>query len=103
MAWDTQINLQERTLSICGELTIFSVADIRKRLQEALAAVDTLSVDLSEVTEIDTAGLQLMLLAKRKPGKTVGFCKHPETVLRLIDLANLAQTLDDLLVMQAPQ
>ncbi|MBK7000746.1 MAG: STAS domain-containing protein [Rhodoferax sp.] len=103
MAWETQINLQERTLSICGELTIFSVADIRTRLQETLAVVDTLNIDLSEVTEIDTAGLQLMLLAKRKPGKTVGFCKHPEVVLRLIDLANLAQTLDDLLVMQAPQ
>lgn len=103
MAWDTQINLQERTLSICGELTIFSVTDIRNRLQEALAEVDTLSVDLSKVTEIDTAGLQLMLLAKRKPGKTVDFCKHPDVVLRLIDLANLAQTLDDLLVMQAPQ
>ncbi len=103
MAWETRINLQERTLSICGELTIFSVADIRTRLQEALATVDTLNVDLSEVTEVDTAGLQLMLLAKRKPGKTVGFCKHPDVVLRLIDLANLAQTLNDLLVMQAPQ
>jgi anti-sigma B factor antagonist len=103
MAWDIATNLQERTLSINGEFTIFSVADIRTRLQEALTTVDQLSVDLSGVTEIDTAGLQLMLLAKRKPGKTVGFCKHPDVVLRLIDLANLAQTLDDLLVMQAPQ
>lgn len=103
MAWDIATNLQERTLSINGEFTIFSVADIRTRLQEALTTVDQLSVDLSGVTEIDTAGLQLMLLAKRKPGKTVGFCKHPDVVLRLMDLANLAQTLDDLLVMQAPQ
>lgn len=101
MAWDVRTNTQQRMMWISGELTIFSVQDIRLRLLEMLAEVDELTVDLGEVMETDTAGLQLMLLAKRKAGKTVRFANHSDSVLRLIDLANLAQTLGDPLVLSA--
>lgn len=101
MAWDIRVDTQQRTVSLHGELTIFSVQDIRNRLLEVLATLDEIQVDLGEVTEVDTAGLQLMLLAKRKPGKTVRFSNHSDAVLRLLDLANLGQTLGDPLVLKA--
>lgn len=101
MAWDIRVDMQQRAVTICGELTIFSVQDIRNRLLEVLAGLDEVSIDLGEVTEIDTAGLQLMLLAKRKAGKTVRFCNHADAVLRLLDLANLGQALGDPLVLKA--
>ena len=101
MAWDITMSAERQLMSLSGELTIFSVQDVRNRLLEALASTDELSIDLGEVSEIDTAGLQLMLLAKRSPGKTVRFCHHSDAVVRLVDLANLAQKLGDPLVLKA--
>lgn len=101
MAWDIYVDTAQKTMSITGELTIFSVQDIHARLLETLGSLSELSVDLSKVTEIDTAGLQLLLLAKRKPERTVRFCKHSDEVLRLVDLANIGQTLGDPLIIKA--
>lgn len=101
MAWDIETDTPRKSMSISGELTIFSVQDVRMRLIEVLRELDEVSVDLGAVTEADTAGLQLMLLAKRKPGKTVRFCNHSDEVLRLIDLANVGQTLGDPLILKA--
>ena len=50
---------------------------------------------------MDTAGLQLMLIAKRYPGKSVQFVNHPPAVLRLVDLANLGSALGDPLYLAA--
>jgi anti-sigma B factor antagonist len=101
MAWDIRVDTREKSMAIVGELTIFSVLDIRSRLLEVLVSLDEVNVDLGEVTEVDTAGLQLMLLAKRKAGKTVRFCNHSDEVLRLLDLANVGQTLGDPLILKA--
>lgn len=101
MSWDITVDLSQRSMSIIGEFTIFSVQEIHARLRETLQTVDELSIDLSNVTEIDTAGLQLMLLAKRKPERLVRFCNHSDEVLRLVDLANIGQTLGDPLILKA--
>lgn len=101
MAWDIRFDAGEKTLWLAGELTVFSVQDIRNRLLEVLFAQDEIEVDLGAVTEIDSAGLQLMLLAKRKPGKTVRFRHHSNEVLRLVDLANVGHLLGDPLLIEA--
>jgi anti-anti-sigma factor len=49
-------------LRIAGELTIFRAVELKQAL---LAVPAPQEVDLSGVTEIDTAGLQLLILAKR--------------------------------------
>lgn len=101
MSWEVKIDTERNGMTLCGELTIFSVQDVHRQLLDALKTRDELQVDLGEVTEVDTAGLQLMLLAKRKPGKTVRFSNHSDAVLRHIDLANLGQTLGDPLILRA--
>jgi anti-sigma B factor antagonist len=101
MRWDIKVDIESRTLKISGELTIFSVASARESLLEAMAQTDELTVDLAGVTELDSAGLQLMLLAKRKQGKVVHFRDHPDAVLRLIKLARVEPTLGDPLVLRA--
>jgi anti-sigma B factor antagonist len=84
------------SLAIAGELTIFSALPLKERLLASIAAAPdaaAVDVDLSDVTEIDTAGLQLMLLAKREAnlaGKNVRFVRHSDAVLDLIDLCDLA-------------
>lgn len=61
-------------------------------------------VDLSGVTEIDSAGLQLMLMAKREAailGKEVRFVRHSDPVLELIDLCALAGQFGDPLLIRS--
>lgn len=86
---------------IAGELTIYTVAEIKAALAEAMAQYDELEVDLSGVTEVDTAGVQLMLIAKSNPGKKVSFTKHAQGVVRMVDLANLGVALGDPVVLDA--
>lgn len=86
---------------LSGDLTIYTVAEIKAALAQAMDSADTLEVDLADITDMDTAGLQLMLIAKRRIGKTVSFVKHSPVVLRFIDLANLGGVLGDLLVVEA--
>lgn len=95
MSWEVTFDESQGLMSVSGELTIFSIEDIRFRLLEAFKKVDDVRVDLGGIDEIDTAGLQLMLLAKRKPGRKVRFFNHSDEVLDLIRLANLGKTLGD--------
>lgn len=53
------------TVMIEGEMTIFNAAAIQAQLLQAMQSGSALQVDLSAVTEFDTAGLQLMVAAKK--------------------------------------
>ena len=92
----TDENSSPPALAISGEFTIFTAADLKPRLLHAVidAESEDVDIDLSEVSEIDSAGLQLMLLASRQPGKTVHWRHHPDEVRYLITLANVGHLLD---------
>ena len=103
MAADAQGAVTVARLALEGELTIYVAAETKARLANAMLSADRLEIDLSGITEIDTAGLQLMLLAKRNIGKDVVFVNHSPAVLRLLDLANLGSVLGDPLVLSAKE
>ena len=88
-------------LSLTGDLTIYHALEQKTVLLDALLTRGDLELDLSQIGEIDTAGLQLMLIAKRNPGKEVSFINHPQSVLRLIDLANVGGVFGDPLFISA--
>lgn len=52
-------------LVVAGEFTIYRAAELCERFREAVAPSADLAVDLAEVTECDTAGVQLLLAAAR--------------------------------------
>ncbi|MGN6668353.1 MAG: STAS domain-containing protein [Trinickia sp.] len=53
--------------SVEGELTIYHVAERRAELQRALiGATDSFLLDLASVTELDSAGVQLLLAVRRR-------------------------------------
>ena len=55
-------------LRIEGELTIYRAAELAAAMKAALAGVPAgaaLELDLAEVTEMDSAGVQLLLAARR--------------------------------------
>lgn len=81
--------------SIGGEFNIFTAESNKNRLLHAIRSAKTpeINIDLSDVTEIDTTGLQLMAMAKREAaenGKSLRFIGHSEPVLDLIDLCGLS-------------
>lgn len=92
------------TLHLEGELTIYRAAELKARLMEGLNGGKPLEVDLSGVTEVDGAGLQLLILAKdetRGNDQRVRFVGHSPAVLEVIDLANLSGQFGDPVVLAA--
>ena len=53
-------------LSLSGELTIYSVQELKSLLLTAVDGNSDVTIDMSEVSEVDTAGLQLVLLARKE-------------------------------------
>ncbi|MFZ2269909.1 MAG: STAS domain-containing protein [Azonexus sp.] len=85
-------------LEIKGELNIFTAAELRLQLLEALAGNPELEVDLTQVSEIDSAGLQLMLAAKREAAtrqQTLQFTGHSPAVFDALELCRLSGQLGD--------
>lgn len=54
------INDGELSLAIEGELSIYTVAELKARLERALGDCRALQIDLAAVTEMDAAGVQLL-------------------------------------------
>ncbi|GAB3192605.1 STAS domain-containing protein [Hydrogenophaga aquatica] len=87
-------------LAIEGDFTILRAVELKQQIEQAVAQASQpgADIDLSGVTEIDSAGLQLMVMAKReavRQGKQLRFVRHSEAVVDLIELCDLAGQLGD--------
>jgi anti-sigma B factor antagonist len=85
-------------IAVEGELNIFKVADLRQRLLEAISDGSEVEVDLSHVSEIDSAGIQLMVAAKREAAtrsKLLRFTGSGPAVSDIIELFSLASYLGE--------
>jgi anti-anti-sigma factor len=94
----TQVDLQ-----IQGELSIYRADELKSALIEPLQSGVRLVVDLAAVTELDTCGLQLLMLAKRT-AKAVGaelhLVDHSPAVIEVFELLNVAAFFGDHLVIE---
>ena len=93
-------------LTVDGDLTIYHAAEIKQRLIEGVRGNGVLELDLSHVGEIDTAGLQLLALAKRESGKQdheLHIVGHSPAVREVIEFLNLAAYFGDPLVIPASE
>ena len=91
--------------NIDGELSIFSAAALQQRLLDAISTGKEIEVDLSQVSEMDTAGIQLMVAAKREAAdqkKLLRFAGHSQAVLDLIELFDLSEYFGDPLSIHTP-
>lgn len=85
-------------LRIEGELSIFRAAELKQAL---LCEPQPTEVDLSGVTEIDTAGLQLLMLAKRTAQaakRELRLVGHSAAVIDVFELLNVSGFFDHPLV-----
>lgn len=87
-----------------SDLTIYHAAELKDELLRALDDTDCLEIDLSAVGDIDTAGLQLLILLKREAragGKQLNLSGHSAAVRQAIDFCNLAAAFGDPMVIPA--
>jgi len=76
-------------MAISEDMTIYNAAAQRQMLFEALANCQELDLDLSQVSQMDTAGFQLLMLTKReaiKANKIFRLTAHSKAVTDLLDL-----------------
>ena len=88
-------------LRIEGEFTIFRAMELKPML---LASHPVDEIDLSGVTELDTAGVQLLMLAKKTAlaqARDVKLVGHSPAVLEVFELLNVAAYFGDPLVMDS--
>ena len=91
-------------LRIEGELTIYRAAELKNTLLAAVAEHDSLDIDLSAVTEFDTAGVQLLLIAKRAAAlrqHTLRLVGHSTPVTDVFELLDLSSHFGDPIVLPA--
>jgi len=81
-----------RILSIQGEMTIYRAEELKQTLLDSLQQPGKLDIDLSGVSEIDTVGVQLLMLAKKAAqDRQSELCliHHSPAVLDTFELLNL--------------
>ncbi len=98
--------LQANRLSIGEDMTIYRAGQQKSQLLDALAVTGKLDLDLSQVSAMDSAGLQLLILLKKeaqRAGKQVSIVAHSQAVSSLIDFCNMAKDFGDPLIIPARQ
>jgi len=86
------------------DMTIYHAEALKVQLMESLGEIQILELNLSQVAEIDTAGIQLLILAKRecvKQGKELRIVAHSPAVSELMDFYNIAGFFGDPVVISA--
>jgi anti-sigma B factor antagonist len=85
-------------LHIEGDMTISTAVALKKELMKHIAKPCEREIDLSEVSEMDSAGIQLLILAKRdatKHNTPLRLTSHSRAVLEVMDTYNLAAYFGD--------
>lgn len=91
-------------IAIDGELTIYRAADLKVTMLEALRKSRVLEVDLSGVTELDTAGLQVLMLAKNTAAadkRELRLLNHSPAVVEIVEMLNLGAFFGDALLIHS--
>lgn len=80
-------------VSMDGDMTIFTASALKADLLNNLDACSEFEIDLSKVSEIDTAGFQLLVMIKREAAvlnKTFRIVSHSAATAAVVDLYNMA-------------
>lgn len=91
-------------LKIADEMTIYTAAQYKDELLSYFPDCQEIEIDLSEVTEMDSAGLQILLLLEAEAGKVkkeLHFTNHSQPVTDVIELLDLAAHFGDPIIIPA--
>ncbi len=86
------VNDNQCRIVVDGEMTIYTAMELKENLLPTLANCKDMEIDLAGVSEMDSSGLQLLVLAKTEAmihGKTLQITAHSSAVLELLGLCDL--------------
>lgn len=99
----TQERQETQRLAIEGELSIYSAGEWKTRLDDLIAQGGSLELDLGAVQELDTAGLQLLIMAKKEAtarSQQLLLSNHSPAVLEVFELCGVAAFFGDPILLQ---
>lgn len=88
-------NSESGALTVMGELTIYQANAAAEGLRSAFASGALRHIDLAGVTELDTAGLQWLLVAgslSDNEGESVALVNHSQPVREVLTLLGMGVT-----------
>jgi len=91
-------------LVIDDEMTIYTAATLKQELLDKVSGCSHISVSLEKVSEMDTAGLQIMLMLfdeARRQHQQLHFVNHSAAVVDVLETMNLVAHFGDPVVMPA--
>ena len=92
MATDDAQESAHLDLRLEGEVTIYQAEQLKQDLLASLEKTQVLEINLAGVTDLDTAGVQLLMLLKetaRARNKELRLTAHSEAVVDVFELINL--------------
>lgn len=78
--------------TIEGEMTIYTALELKDRLLASLDQCADMEINLAGVSEIDSAGLQLLVMAKNEAtarGNTLCISSHSPAVMEVLNVCKL--------------
>lgn len=94
---ESLVRYKRRCVHVDGGMTVYTCRDLKPQLLEQLTAhPETAALDLSRVIEIDTAGLQLLLVARRHArdgGRELRIKNPSQVVSEVLELCRLGEWL----------
>ena len=90
--------------TIAGELTIFRTAELKELILPVIDEHKEIEIDLSQVSEIDGAGLLLMISTKLEAwqqNKALRYVGHSGAVTEAVDICNLSNFFGDPIVISS--
>jgi len=102
MPINSKNNNGQSLLHIEGDMTIYTAANMKNELMTHMDQPSEREIDLSEVSEMDSAGLQILILAKReaeKHGTSLRLIGLSRAVLDVLDMCNFASYFGDPVVL----
>lgn len=91
-----------KTHVISGEFTIYTAATEKQALQVLLDENDVVEVNLAQITEMDSAGLQILIALKaeaEKSHKKVSYVMHSKPVLDILEMTNMVSKFGDQVIL----
>ena len=89
-------------VTIGGDMTVYSAEELKQKLVQVLAEPKALDINLSGVEEIDSAGIQLLMMAKKSraaAGLPLRLVDHSKAVMAAFEIMGLVSYFGDPVVM----
>ena len=83
-------------------MSIYEALELKELFLVALENHEKIEINLSNVSEIDSAGLQLMIALKKEAStlsKSISFTRHSVEVIDFLDLFNMTNLFGDPVIM----